>query len=75
MEKGLPERDSCNAAENRKLAYIDVNTRVLSDEEAEDECLTFARKYLEKKAWRQLLKLPVTIQCCNLASIKSAAQR
>ena len=28
---------------------IDVNTQVLSDEEAEDECLTFARKYLERK--------------------------
>ena len=28
---------------------IDVNTQVLPDEEAEDECLTFARKYLERK--------------------------
>ena len=46
--EGLPEWTPYTA-ENRKLAYIDVNTRVLSDEEAEDECLTFARKYLERK--------------------------
>ena len=46
--EGLPEWTPYTA-ENRKLAYIDVNTRVLPDEEAKDECLTFARKYLERK--------------------------